>query len=181
MSDQWIWIPNWDGPDGFQHYRNRDPIWIKNYTRLLSHDAYMDLSFTRRGILHGIWMEYASSARRLRGDTLTLTRRLGQKVSRRDLESLNHAGFIELLASNVLAERLQDASPHARPRPRERREEKEQPVPVPEPELHYAAPRADPDIDLSDSRTDNGAGAGPGDLERINSDAALASLRQEQT
>jgi hypothetical protein len=106
----YIWIPNWDGPDGFQHYKSRDPIWIKNYTRLLSHDAYGALSYHLRGILHSIWLEYATSSRQLRGDTLTLTRRLGHRVMTRDLEALNRAGFIELVASNVLAERLQAAS-----------------------------------------------------------------------
>ena len=120
-GDLYIWIPNWDGPGGFQHYKSRDPIWIKNYTRLLSHDAYCALTLTQRGLLHGIWLEYASSppafredtassARRLRGDTLTLTRRLGQKVSRRDIEALNHAGFIELIASTLLAPCYQPAS-----------------------------------------------------------------------
>ena len=120
MKDEWIWIPHWDGPDGFQHYRDRDPIWIKNYTRLLSHDAYMSLSFASRGLLHGIWVAYAMSSRRLPGSTLVLSRRLGGQVKRRSLESLVHAGFVEIIASDVLAARLQDASPHARPRDRER-------------------------------------------------------------
>ena len=109
MKDEWIGIPNWDGPEGFQHYSDRDPIWIKNYTRLLSHDGYRDLTMNRRGILHGIWLAYASSAGRVRGDTLSMTRLLGQRVLSSDLISLSDAGFIEILAS-----------PHARPRARER-------------------------------------------------------------
>lgn len=112
-AELYIWIPNWFGPDGFQHYRDRDPIFIKNYTRLLSKDEYVELSMRTRGVLHGVWMEYARSNRRLRGDTLTLTRRLGQKVIKSDLEALNHAGLIELIASDLLAERLQDASARA--------------------------------------------------------------------
>lgn len=130
----YIWIPNWDGnkdgTEGFQHYKNRDPIWIKNYTRLLSKDEYLELSAHTRGVLHGIWMAYATSRRRLLGDTLTLSRRLGVKVFKRDIVSLNHAGFIEFVASDVLAKRLQDASPHARPRARvevELEEEKDSP------------------------------------------------------
>ncbi len=120
MTDEWIWVPRWDGPDGFQHYRDRDPIWIKNYTRLLSDDAYVALSLPSRGLLHGIWVAYAVSARRLPGNTLVLSRRLGCQVKRQTLEALVHAGFIEIIASDVLATRLQDASPHARPRARER-------------------------------------------------------------
>ncbi len=102
MSDDlYILIPGWRE---FQHYKHRDPTWIKNYPRLLSHDAYSDLTFAQRGILHGLWMEYARSQRRLRGDTATLTRRLGQRVTKRDIERLNHAGFIQLIASAQLEE-----------------------------------------------------------------------------
>lgn len=111
MSEKWIWIPNWDGPEGFQHYKGRDPIWIKNYTRLLSHDGYLSLSLPQRGLLHGIWIAYAKSARRLPGDTLTISRRLGQRVRKDSLVSLSAAGFIEFVASDVLAARLHDASP----------------------------------------------------------------------
>jgi hypothetical protein len=135
MADRYIWIPNWfddERGEGFQHYRDRDPIWIKNYTRLLSHDAYTNLSHHLRGILHSLWMEYARSSRRLRGDTLTLSRRLGQRVLTRDIEALSHAGFVELIASDVLATRLQDASPRVRPRGRESRGREESPPTPPQ-------------------------------------------------
>lgn len=156
MSVQtYIWIPNWDGPSGFQHYKERDPIWIKNYTRLLNKDEYLALSSHRRGILHGLWMAYATSNRRLRGDTRSLSQRLQIKVSTSDLESLNHAGFIEFLASNVLADRLQAASrplalTRADARSRETEEETEtktdprvqtSPSPTPEPEPAPQNPR----------------------------------------
>lgn len=111
----YIVIPNWDGPDGFQHYRDRDPIWIKNYVRLMSHDDYLDLSYHQRGILHGLWMEYARSNRQLPGSTVTLTRRLGHRVTTRDLEALNEAGFIQFVASKTLAERYHSRAPaHSR-------------------------------------------------------------------
>lgn len=118
MADQerWIVIPRWDGHDGFQHYRNRDPIWIKNYRQLLSDEAYIGLSFVQRGILHGLWLEYAASNRQLRDSTVTLTRRLGQRVTRASLDALNHAGFIHYSASKPLAPRYQDASLEERER-----------------------------------------------------------------
>lgn len=96
MSDGWIRIPNWDD---FQHYKDRDPKWIKTYCRLVSDDAYRNLTFHQRGVLHSLWMEYARANRQLRDNTATLTRQLGHRVMRRDLEALNHAGFIELSAS----------------------------------------------------------------------------------
>lgn len=110
----WIVVPQWDGADGFQHYKNRDPIWIKNYRSLLSKDEYLTLTFHVRGVLHGLWLEYATSNRQLRDNTLTLTRRLGQRVFTRDLISLNHACFISFVDSNPLAPRYRDASPEKR-------------------------------------------------------------------
>ncbi len=117
MTDaQYIRIARWGE---FQHYKDRDPKWIKNYTRLLSDDAYLKLTLTQRGVLHGIWMEYARSAGELPGSTSTLSRRLNQKVLKRTLDSLVQAGFIELVASSHKEE---PASPEVE----KRREDKEQ-------------------------------------------------------
>ena len=49
----WIEIPNWDR---FQHYRDRDPPWIKFYTELLHDPDYLALSGDQRAILHGLWL-----------------------------------------------------------------------------------------------------------------------------
>jgi len=105
MSDMWIVIPNWDGPEGFQHYKKRDPSWIKTYVKLLHKDEYLDLTLHQRGLLHGLWITYARNDRQVRDSTATLTRQLGQRVMRRDLEALNHAGFIEFSASKPLSQR----------------------------------------------------------------------------
>jgi hypothetical protein len=52
MSEpRYIVIPNWDGPDGFQHYRDRDPIWIKNYRALMAKDEYLE-SLNHAGFIH---------------------------------------------------------------------------------------------------------------------------------
>lgn len=102
-----IVIPRWDGADGFQHYKDRDPKWIKVYTRLNSDDDYFELSYHLRGVLLGIWLEYARSGRQLTGTPLALGRRLGHRITTQDLKRLNQAGFIEL----SLADRYQTASP----------------------------------------------------------------------
>lgn len=110
-NDRWIVIPNWRE---FQHYKNRDPNWVKVYTRLLSDDSWLSLTFHVRGVLVGLWLAYARSDGQLRGSTVTLTRQLGgdvgQRVTTRDLDSLNHAGLIEFSASKPLALRYQAAS-----------------------------------------------------------------------
>lgn len=90
-----IIIPRWDSPDGFQHYKDRDPKWIKVYTRLLDDDAYLSLTATQRAVLHGLWLMYAKSAGRVPEDTSKLSRRLGLRVTKQTLDALNHAGFIE--------------------------------------------------------------------------------------
>lgn len=114
MTEQWIVIPHWhseDGHDGFQHYRDRAPTWIKFYTRLLHDDDYLSLTGDQRAILHGLWLEYASSDGQLRLDTRSITSRLRLRVTTRQLERLNQAGFIHFYASKPLALRYQHASP----------------------------------------------------------------------
>ncbi len=99
-ADRWIVIPRWDD---FQHYKDRDPVWIKNHRALLHNDAYIGLTLHQRGVLHGLWLEYAASNREIRDSTSTVTRRLGERVTRATLDALNHAGFLEYSASRPLA------------------------------------------------------------------------------
>lgn len=108
MSGQ-IHIRNWDK---FQHYGDkRTPPWIKNYTELLSDEAYLTLTPNRRCLLHGLWLAYARSRRELSENTAIISSRLNMKVTRRDLKALSDAGFITLSASTPLASRYQNASP----------------------------------------------------------------------
>lgn len=116
-SERWIVIPNW--PE-LQHYKERDPAWVKLYTRLLHKDEYLALTYRQRGILHGIWMLYAASDGRISagggGEVGSMLAQLGTKpgqkpVGSRDLEALNEAGFITFSASRPLALRYQRASP----------------------------------------------------------------------
>lgn len=98
-EDRWIVIPKWDE---FQHRdmaRSSVPPWIKTYTKLMGDDDFLSLSFHLRGVLVSLWLEYATARRQLRDSTVALTRRLGQRVTTRDLETLNHAGFITFSAS----------------------------------------------------------------------------------
>jgi hypothetical protein len=113
-AERWIVIPHWhgkNGKDGFQHYRDRDPVWVKAYTRLMRDDDYLRLTLAERGLLLGLWLEYASTDGQLLGDSRSLARRLAQKITTKQLERLNHAGFIEFSASKPLALRYQHASP----------------------------------------------------------------------
>lgn len=105
----YISIPNWTGKRGFQHYKDRNPPWIKVYTELLSNDDYLELTGDQRAILHGLWLEYARSTCRLPADTRSLTRRLNLRVTSAQLKRLENAGFIDLVASKLQAEGYADA------------------------------------------------------------------------
>ena len=122
MSEQWIVIPKWHD---FQHYSDRDPTWIKTYTRLLHDDEYLRLSSHCRAVLHGIWLAYASANGQLLLTTSSLSSHLALRVMTRDIESLIDAGFVEVSASKPLALRY----PREEKKEEKRREEKNSPLP----------------------------------------------------
>jgi len=102
MNDQWIVVPNWER---FQHYRDRDPTWIKNYVALLSDDDYLSMTLSSRGVLHGIWTLYAATRGVLSTHHLRRVLCTNKGDSRhflRTLELLNDAGWIEIAASKPL-------------------------------------------------------------------------------
>jgi hypothetical protein len=172
----WIEIANWDR---FQHYKDRNPPWIKNYTELLHNPNYLELPLRLRGILHGLWLLYAASHRKLPASTSYINRALGlatewearkqarqrrelgesvvsewrergeslvsgwrvdgeSPVRMRDLNRLEHSGFIKLVAITPLD--------LARSREVEAYRSKDKILPIPFTEVHYAD---DPEGELS--------------------------------
>ena len=100
MSERYIHIPSWDR---HQHYKDKTrPAWIKLHTSLLHDDEWLNLTEGQRSALIGIWLLYASTARHLAANTSSLSRQLGQRVSSRTLDALNHAGFIEFRSREAL-------------------------------------------------------------------------------
>jgi hypothetical protein len=118
-DDRWIVIPNWDK---FQHYKDRAPLWIKVYLELENSDEWAELTLAERGLLVSIWVCIASSNGQIR--TSTLQHRVGHRVRIDSLERLNHAGFIQLVASKPEKLRTESASPEKR----REREEKSSPI-----------------------------------------------------
>ena len=100
--EQWIEIVDWDR---FQHYKNRNPPWIKNYLELLHNHNYLSLPPATQALLHKLWLLYASTRRTIPLDTRYVSRAVQQRVTNKQLESLNHAGFIRIVASKPLASR----------------------------------------------------------------------------
>lgn len=124
----WISVRNWRK---FQHYdpAKRRPVWIKNNLDLLAKDEYRELTAHQRAVLHGLWLEYASSGCQLRVNTASLSARLNLRVSSRQLKALSDAGFIDIVASKALASGYQDASPEV-----EKRREENPSLPQPGPQ-----------------------------------------------
>jgi len=105
---RYIHIPNWRN---YRHYGTRNVPWIKEHIGQLRDDDYLDLTLRQRGILHGLRLEYACTAWKLRGNsralprglldsTASLSRLLGQRVVSRDVDALGGTGFIEFRAES---------------------------------------------------------------------------------
>lgn len=114
QNARWIIVNGWED---FQHpdvlRSSSTPAWIKVYTRLLSDDDYLSLTLAQRGLLHGIWIEYARSNGCLtdvRTRVQLATNRGESAALRTNLEALNEAGFITFSASKPQAASKQAAS-----------------------------------------------------------------------
>lgn len=135
------YIHNWER---HQHYKHRRPPWIKDYIEQLQNDDYLSLTLAERGLLQGLRLHYADiqhTPNLRRGFALTtsrLTSILAVRVTNVQLASLNHAGFVDFSASNVLAPLVLPASATAPTEDREQRTETEKdspPTPTIEPAL----------------------------------------------
>lgn len=104
-NELWIVIPKWEE---FQHpdtLRSRSTPWIKDYVEQLHNDRYLGLSLHQRGVLHGLRAAYAQARGQLRANREQVSSQLGATVYQRDLDALNEAGLIRLVASRPQARR----------------------------------------------------------------------------
>ncbi len=107
MTDEWIWISRWED---FQHYkpeRDRGPAWIKDYPKQLVDSRYLELTDRQRALLADIRRVFAMTAARLPRDTRVVSRYRHRQTFRSDLETLNHAGYIEFVSREGLEQRLE--------------------------------------------------------------------------
>jgi hypothetical protein len=111
-------VTNWDQ---YQHYRDRDPAWIKLYNRLLDDYAFAALSDAGKWHLVGIFLLASKQGNRIPADARWVTAKIGAHT-RVNLNALLAAGFIEEDAGDALAEAEQAASPEKEEETEERRE-----------------------------------------------------------
>ena len=112
-------VTNWDQ---YQHYKDRDPTWIKLYARLLDDYAFATLPDNGKWHLIGIFLLASKQGNRIPGDPRWVRKKIAART-RVDLEALLAAGFIEEDANDPLAEAEQPASPEKEEETEERREE----------------------------------------------------------
>lgn len=116
-SAGYIYAVDWDR---FQHYKDRRPVWIKNYIDLVDNDRYLELTGAQRALLHGIWMLLAVTGNgRLsagvmsgKGQRNANVNHLAARLQLRkcSLEPLIQAGFIEVRASKAASTPSESAS-----------------------------------------------------------------------
>jgi len=100
-------VTNWDQ---YQHYKDRDPTWIKLYARLLDDYAFASLPDNTKWHLIGIFLLASKQGNRIPGDPRWVRKKIAART-RVDLTALRTAGFIEEDASTVLAGAEQGAIP----------------------------------------------------------------------
>ena len=97
---QWITIPNWDR---FQHYKDRDPLWIKEYVSQI-HDAdWAALTFAERGLLITLRLWFAAGNGRVTFERVLEAQMSPQRRANEHLASLIEAGLVDVRASRPLA------------------------------------------------------------------------------
>jgi hypothetical protein len=113
-TNQWIWISRWRE---FQHYRprpERGPAWIKDYAAQLDDWRYLELTPTQRALLTDLRRMFSAGRAQLKRSTSAIGARLQMTVYHKDLEALNHAGFIEFISRETLEKRLEELYSNSR-------------------------------------------------------------------
>jgi hypothetical protein len=95
----------------FQHYKERNPLWIKLYYETLDDYEFACLPDASKWLLVGLWMLASRTENKIPHDVTWIAKKLAL-TERVKLDPLLSAGFITIhAASNALAGRYQDATP----------------------------------------------------------------------
>lgn len=97
QASQFIRIVNWDR---FQHYKDRNPPWIKLHRELLTSETWVSASNEGRVLAIAIMMLAAATGNEIRADTRYL-RRVAYLDFEPDLNELVKLGFVEIVGKNT--------------------------------------------------------------------------------
>lgn len=98
-------VVNWDK---FQHYKQRNPPWIKLHNDILHHYEYACLQDASKLLLIHIWLLASKTDNKIPNDPTWLQKTLGLDTTP-DVNILIDSGFLEY-ASNMLADCVQSAT-----------------------------------------------------------------------
>ena len=96
--DGYYSVRNWDE---LQHYKHRDPPWVKLYRKLLGNYAWCGLPDAAKGHLVGLWLLAGRNDNKIPADLDWIAQQIGAREPV-DMQVLMDAGFVEV-SSNVLA------------------------------------------------------------------------------
>lgn len=108
-AERFIQVKNWSR---FQHYKKRNPPWIRLYNELLDDYPFQCLQDASKWHAVGLWLLASRLENRIPADPIWIAQRIGASDPV-DLAPLVSAGFISYCedASNVRASCKQDATP----------------------------------------------------------------------
>ena len=112
------------GWEEFQHYKDRNPPWIKLHNQLLDNYDFEVLGDSAKGHLLCIWMLASRTNNEMMFDSKWIARKIGAS-SKVDLDLLLSSGFIELQEAEHDASKLQQETFVSVPPEEKRREEAE--------------------------------------------------------
>jgi len=101
---EYFTVNNWDR---FQHYKKRNPPWIRLYTALLDDYKFQKLTQKNQRILILLWLVAAKTQNEIPFD-MPYLERLIPGITKKSITELSNSGFIN--ASTTLAVCEQDAS-----------------------------------------------------------------------
>ncbi len=92
------------GWEKYQHYKHRNPSWIKIYSNLLDSYDFSLLSDNAKLLLFHLWLLAAKSSNKIPNQVEWLERKLGISFKKQHLEELASNGFIEMTGFSVKSE-----------------------------------------------------------------------------
>ena len=131
-EDVYIWVNRWEEFQTFQKKKGKPwaPPWIKLYPQILDDPDFTHLPWQTQLLLLKVFAAFAQTRGRLSADTRELSRRLSQRVTTAQLESLNHAGWITVCSRTVLEQRRNSFWNRSTLEVEVEKEEEKEPVPV---------------------------------------------------
>ena len=117
--EKYFSVSNWNE---FQHYKDRNPPWIKLHNQLLDNYEFENLTDSTKGHLLCIWMLASRTNNKLPYDQLWIKRKIGAN-STIDLKSLENSGFIEVQGVEQSASKVLVSEEERRGETEKRRED----------------------------------------------------------